>query len=92
MELMKIYTYGGWVIGEPYKFNKQHNGLIINNKESDNVLSVVSAPDNYYVDKIVVYNKEKAVECVIGEKAYVAVDINDIIAQVNLDEGEENNG
>lgn len=92
MELMKIYTYGAWIIGEPYKFNKQSNGLIIHNKESDNVLSVVSAPDSYYVDKILAYNKDKAIECVIGDKTYIAVDANDVIAEIHLDEGGENNG
>ena len=89
---MKIYAHNCWVIGEPYKFNEQHNGLIINGKETNNVLKVISASYDYYTDEILVYNKEKAIECVIGDKTYIAIELADIIAHIDLSEGEENNG
>jgi len=90
---MRIYAHDEWVVGEPYKFNEQHNGLIVNTKETDNVLKVISSPQDYiYTDDILVYNKEKAVECVVNGKTYIAVDLDNIIARIDLEEGEENNG
>lgn len=87
---MKIYASNNWVVGEPYTFNKQHNGLIINNEETDNILKVV-ASDIYsiYIDDLIIYNKDKAIKNVIGGKTYIAVNLDDVIARIDLEEGEE---
>lgn len=89
---MRIIAQNYWVIGEPYKLNEQHNGLIVNNKEANNILKVISARYDYIGNEILVYDKEKAVECVINGKTYIAIYPEDIIAQIDLEEGEENNG
>lgn len=90
---MKISAHTDWVIGEPYKFNEQHNGLIINNQETDNVLEVISSGEDYiYEGDILMYNKDKAIKCVIDDKTYIAIKLDDVVARINLDEGEENNG
>lgn len=90
---MKIYAHTDWVVGEPYTFNKQHNGLIINNEETDNVLKVISSAENHIAKgDILMYNTKTATKYIIGGKTYIAVNIDDIVALIDLDEGEENNG
>ena len=89
---MKITAQNYRVIGEPYHFKEESNGLIIH-KETENVLKVISSHSIYiHLDEILVYDKEKAIECVIDGKTYIAIKPDDIIARIDLEEGENNNG
>lgn len=83
---MKIYAKNDYIIGIPYKFNEQHNDLIITCRESDNVLQIVSAdsyPSMYREDDIIVYNKEKAIECTINGETYIAIRYDGVIAKID---------
>ena len=53
---MRISAKNDYIIGTPYKFNEQHNDLIITHRETDNVIQVVSSNASMYQrDDIIVY-------------------------------------
>jgi hypothetical protein len=90
---VRIIAQNYRIIGEPYKFKETHNSLIVNTKETENIIKVISSHSSYvHLDEILVYNKEKAIECIINGKTYIAIKYDDIIARIDLEEGEENNG
>lgn len=89
---MKIIAQNYRIIGEPYEFLKGGSNLIVH-KEIGNVLKVISSHSSYVdLNEILVYDKKEAIECVIDGKTYIAIKPADIIARIDLDKGEENNG
>ena len=86
---MRISAKNDYIVGTPYKFNEQHNDLIITHKETDNVIQVVSSNASMYQrDDIIVYNKEKAIECMINGETYIAFQYDGVIAKIYTKEDE----
>lgn len=86
---MRISAKNDYIIGTPYKFNEQHNDLIITHRETDNVIQVVSSNASMYQrDDIIVYNKEKAIECIIDGETYIAFQYDGVIAKIYTKENE----
>lgn len=82
---MKIYEKNDYIIGTSYQ-SKEQNGLIITNRNDDNIVKVVSCP--YGMAKtgdIIAYNKDKAQEFNIGGVTYIAFKFEDMIACIEED-------
>ena len=79
---MKIYAKNDYIIGKPYKSN-ENNGLIITNKNDDNIVEIISY-STYGVGiktgDVIVYNKDKAIELYIDGVTYIAFKFEDVVA------------
>lgn len=82
---MRIFTKNDYIIGTPYK-PKQTNGLIVANRNYDNIIEVVSCPYGTIKEgNIIAYNKDKTQEFNIGGVTYIAFKFEDAIACIEED-------
>ena len=86
---MKIIAQNDYVIGKPYK-SEEKNGLIIANRNYDNIVVVISRPYGIAVTlsigDIIIYNKDKAIELNIDGVTYIAFKLEDMIAHIKEEE------
>ena len=93
---MKLYARNGYLICEPYEVTKQNsNSLLIKNNDSDNIAKIIEKENHNTIydyeikceiNDIILYNKDKAKECVVDGKKYIIVDMADIFAVIGEEE------
>ena len=74
-----------YVIGEPYKTKPEEHSLIVNDKDTDCLMKIIST-DGYSIDfnpgDIVWYDIENAKKYRLGNKDYVVILESDIITKI----------